>query len=80
MNVSLSITITLVSVAWSAGMFVGLFAAKFVQKKECKVHRTEIETDSSIKFDAIWKRIDAIQDVLTGGKYAFEIRLKQQGQ
>ena len=61
--VSLQLAVTLISLAWSIGLFVGLFTARFMSKKECK----EIQCK-------VWERIDAIHDVMAGGKITFELR------
>lgn len=62
--ISLPVVITLTSIAWSAGVAVGLFASKFVSKKECKSTR-----------DQIWSRVDKIQDAMTGKPIRFELRM-----
>jgi hypothetical protein len=63
MKVDIAVVIALVSVGWSAGLFVGMLFSKFVSKKECEV-----------KCQKIWDRIDCITDGLTGGKITFELR------
>ena len=55
--------IAIAAVAWSAGLFVGMFTSKFVGKKQC-----------TVDMDKIWNRIDALQDCMTGGKITFELR------
>ena len=63
---SYELSITLISIAWSAGIVVGLFTAKYVSKKECK------ETMQSV-----WNRIDDIQNCMTGGKITFDVHLSK---
>ena len=57
------LVIALVSLSWSAGMFVGLFTARFISKKECEKNR-----------EAIWAQVDAIRNCMTGGKVVFELK------
>ena len=63
MTISVEIVITISTIAWSAGLFVGMFTSKFVGKKQC-----------AIDMDKVWNRMDAIQDCMTGGKITFELR------
>ena len=67
MSLPLSIVIVLLSISWSAGVFVGLLTAKFVSKREC-----------NLKTNNIHARIDNIQDLLAGGKIHFELRQVQE--
>jgi hypothetical protein len=64
MNIAPEILVALLSVTWTAGMFVGLFAARYMSKKECKE-----------RCDQIWQRIDSIQDGLTGQPIHFELKM-----
>lgn len=59
-----SIGLTIGSIAFTGGMAVGMFTAKFVSKTECKECR-----------DKVWERIDAIQDGLAGQPIHFELRM-----
>ena len=61
--VSISVAITIASLTWSVGLFVGLFTARFVNKKDCQTMQSKL-----------WNRIDAIQNILAGGKMTFELR------
>ena len=63
MTVSVHIVIAISTGAWSAGLFVGMFTAKFVSKKQC-----------GVDMDKVWNRLDAIQNCMTGGKIIFELR------
>ena len=63
MSISLQVVIALVSVSWSAGLFFGVLAVRFVSKRECQ--RTTGQ---------IWDAIDGIQNVMMGGKTTFELR------
>ena len=58
-----SVVIALVSLSWSAGLFVGLFTAKFISKKDCEKNR-----------EAIWAQVDAMRNCMTGGKIMFELK------
>ena len=58
-----SVVIALVSLSWSAGLFVGLFTAKFISKKDCEKNR-----------EAIWAQVDAMRNCMTGGKITFELK------
>ena len=62
-NLSLSVVLGLMSLAWSAGLFIGILTAKFVSKKDC-----------SQKSTAIHERIDDVQHLLSGGKMIFELK------
>lgn len=64
MQIEISVVIAIASVAWSIGLFIGLLTSKFISKKQCDEHRTQL-----------WDRVDAIQDAMTGGPYNFEVRL-----
>jgi len=64
MQVELGIVIAIASMAFSAGIAVGMFSLRFVARSECARTR-----------ETVWARIDAIQDALTGGSYTFEVRL-----
>ncbi len=66
-GMSIPIGISLITVAWSAGLFVGLFTAKFVSKKECRVEKNKLH-----------ERIDNIQNLLSGGRIYFELRQVQE--
>jgi len=59
-----SLVIALISIAWSGGVFVGMFASRFVAKKQCDLHRADL-----------WHRLDSIQHCLTGGHIQFELRM-----
>lgn len=59
----LAVVIALVSVSWSAGLFVGLFSARFTSKKDCEKNRV-----------AIWEQVDAMRNCMTGGKIVFELK------
>ena len=61
---SYELSITLISLAWSVGVFIGLFTAKYVSKKECKEN-----------MKGVWDRLDDIQNCMTGGKMTFEVHL-----
>lgn len=61
---SLPILITLATTAFSGGVFVGMFTARFVQKRECEKHR-----------DQLWERIDSMQNCMTGGRVKFELKM-----
>jgi len=63
MTISIPVVIAIVTVAWSAGLFVGMFTAKFVSKKQCNVDMGKV-----------WDRMDMIQNCMTGGKITFELR------
>lgn len=63
-----TLVITLCSIAWSAGLFIGMFTSRFVLKKDCLKHKAEM-----------WGRIDAIQNCLAGGRIQFELRMVPQG-
>ena len=63
MVISVEVLITCVSVAWSAGLVIGMFSSKFMSKKECACNQKKL-----------WERIDAVTDSLVGGKIAFELR------
>lgn len=67
-QMSIPLAVTLISISWSVGLFVGLFTARFVSKKECEENQCKI-----------WERIDAIQNVLVGGRMTFELRPMAQG-
>jgi len=67
MNIPL--VITLCSVTWSAGLFVGMFTSRFVIKKDCTKSKAEM-----------WSRIDQIQNALTGGKIRFELKMIPEGE
>jgi hypothetical protein len=64
MTVSIEIVISLMSVAFSGGLFVGMLTVRFITRKECEKNR-----------ETAWKRIDAIQDCMTGGRYQFQVTL-----
>jgi hypothetical protein len=74
-SIPMSIVLTLVTISWSVGLFVGLFTARFVGKKDCELMRSSTKVESDKRFDALWERVDSIQDCLTGGKIMFEVRL-----
>lgn len=59
----LSLVIAMISISWSAGVFVGLFTARFISKKECDKNR-----------EAIWAQVDAMRNCMTGGKVVFELK------
>jgi hypothetical protein len=63
MTVPVEIVIAIVSISWSAGMFVGMLFGKFVSKKDCEANRNKI-----------WERLDCVQDCMAGGKIVFEMR------
>ena len=62
-GVSIPIVISLVSIGFSSGIFVGLLAVKFVSKKECRRDMQEM-----------WLQVDAIRKVLMGKKITFELK------
>ena len=69
MTVSLPIVISIASLTFSAGMFIGLFTSRFVNKKDCQQ-----------KSDAMWAQVDAIRNCMTGGKIKFELRMVPAGE
>ena len=64
MTIELPVVITIASLMFSTGMFMGIFTSRFVNKKECQQ-----------KSDAMWAQVDAIRNCMTGGKIKFELRM-----
>ena len=64
MTISLEIVIAIGSICWTTGLFVGLLTSRFVSRKDCAEAK-----------DQLWKRVDALQDAMTGGPYTFSVRL-----
>lgn len=56
--------IALIVIAWTAGLFVGMFTARFTSKKQCDLHRAEL-----------WKNLDALQSAMMGKPITFKLTL-----
>ena len=60
---AIPLIISIASIAFSAGLFVGLLTAKFVSKKECHNDMQEV-----------WAQLDVIRNALIGKKIIFELK------
>ena len=63
MKIDVSIVIALVTVSLSCGMYLGMFTARFMSKKDCAVHRNDL-----------YDKLDDIKGCLIGGEMVFELR------
>lgn len=64
MTIELPVVISIATSCLSAGFVGGMLTARFQSKKDCEIHRTKIDN-----------KIEGIQNVLTGGKLRFEMKL-----
>lgn len=64
-----------ITTAFIIGSFFGSFMLRFISRKECGVNQELLHKRVDDTRDRLHERIDAIQNVLTGGAYVFEVRL-----
>jgi hypothetical protein len=68
MTIGIEAAAGILTIAFNAGLFIGLLMSKYMSKKECEA-----------KMKGVHARVDELLGVMAGGRVCFELRMVQQG-
>jgi hypothetical protein len=67
MTIGIEAAAGILTIAFNAGLFIGLLVSKYMSKKECE-----------LKMKTVHNRVDELLAVMAGGRVCFELRMVQQ--